>query len=100
MSSSELEGAGNVQRGTFRTMLCGRTGIHHEFISASEAEMGRVISGAQGESLVIWVVGILLTHGGINIVWISVRPRLDGLAACSTYESETLCHGILISAER
>lgn len=57
--------------------------------------MGRVIPDTQGESIVIWVVGILLTHGGINVVWISVRPRLDGLAACSTYESETLCHGFL-----
>ena len=80
-------------------MLYGRTGIHQEFISACKAEMGRVIPGAHGESLLIWVVGILLTHGGINVVWISVRPRLDGLSASSTYESETLCHGFLISAE-
>lgn len=58
--------------------------------------MGRVIPDAQGKSLVIWVVGILLTHGGINVVWIPVRPRIDGLAACSTFESETLRHGFLL----
>ena len=60
--------------------------------------MGQVIPDTQGKPLVIWVVGVLLAHGSINIIWISVRPRRDGLAAHSTSEFETLCHGLMFYA--
>jgi hypothetical protein len=80
-------------------MLYGRTRIDKKFIPAGEAEMGRVIPDTQGEALVIRVVGILLAHRGIEVVGISVGPRLDGFTASSTFESATLCHGYLLLPE-
>jgi hypothetical protein len=40
--------------------------------------MGRVVADASGECLVVWVVGVFLAAGFIDVIWVAVIPRLDG----------------------
>jgi len=89
---AQLEGVRNVARRTFWALRCWRPRIHIELLAANEAEMRGVVPNTHCEAFVVRVVRILLAVRLIDIVRITVRPRLNSATAGVTHESNTLCH--------
>ncbi len=54
--------------------------VHHELVSARQAEMRGVVADAKGKPLVVRMVGVLLGSGSVDIIRVPVRPRRDGMA--------------------
>ena len=66
--------------------------IHFELRSAAQTEVRGVVADAPIQPLVIWVEGVLLCPGLIDVIRVAVRPRLNGPAAPAAHEPKCLSH--------
>ena len=66
--------------------------IHLELRSAAQTVVRGVVADAPIQPLVIWVEGVLLCPGLIDVIRVAVRPRLNGPAAPAAHEPKCLSH--------
>ena len=56
--------------------------------------MGRIVAYAKGKSTVVRVIGILLFAGFIDVIRVSVGPRLNRMVTVLTHPSHGICHSV------
>ena len=91
-AASKLVRVDDVRRPAARARGNRSPRIHLELRSAAQTVVRGVVADAPIQPFVIWVEGVLLCPGLIDVIRVAVRPRLNGPAAPAAHEPKCLSH--------